>query len=150
MYALPYLQLKHQLCPKQKQFLQPRQQRAAVRTPVMIQTRRRRRSQQRLAFLSSICNAHLTMTIASLTNRITGKLGSLVHEVPMLLQIQCKMTFCHLDWSQEKLIFCPAPVLVHIQVWSLLLSVDFFSFAKNDLIRVAIISLSFIYRCVFM
>lgn len=61
MYAVLYLQLKHQLCPKQRQFLQPRRQRAAVRTPVMIQTRRRRRSQQRLSFLSSIFNVHLTV-----------------------------------------------------------------------------------------
>lgn len=61
MYAVPYLQLKRQLCPKQKQFLQPRRQRAAVRTPVMIQTLRRRRSQQRLAFLSSLFNVRLTV-----------------------------------------------------------------------------------------
>lgn len=61
MYAVPYLQLKRHLCPKQKQFLQPRWQRAAVRTPVMIQTLRRRRSQQRLAFLSSLFNVRLTV-----------------------------------------------------------------------------------------
>lgn len=77
IYAVPCLQLKHQLCPKQKQLLQPRQQRAAVRTPVMIQTRRKRRSQQRLAFLSSSYLMHVWQwwIIGNLTNRIAWDIG---------------------------------------------------------------------------